>query len=154
MSNIFDSDCEAIVNTVNCVGVMGKGLALQFKQRYPQMYASYRAACTKDQVSIGEMRVWYEPNGKVIINFPTKIHWRNPSQLWFITEGLHDLKRVIRTLGLTSVAIPPLGCGNGGLDWTEVKSLIHAILGNLGIRVDIYPPNNGAMYTLETEKRP
>lgn len=141
--SILDSDCEALVNTVNCEGVMGAGLALQFKNKYPEMFESYRKACANGKVSVGKMDVWR--GEKIIINFPTKIEWRCPSQLWYITDGLHHLKYVIKLMKIQSIAIPALGCGLGGLSWSVVEPLIMQILGDLTVgdnkvRIDVYPP--------------
>jgi O-acetyl-ADP-ribose deacetylase (regulator of RNase III) len=122
--DLLSDAAEAIVNTVNTEGVMGKGIALQFKQRYPQNYETYRAACKRRQVHLGSMFVvatgaLHGP--RHIINFPTKGHWREQSRLEHIQAGLRDLVRVINELGINSIALPPLGCGNGGLEWTIVR---------------------------------
>ena len=124
--NILESDAEALVNPVNCVGVMGKGLALQFKDKFPENFAHYRDACNSDGVSVGKMFVWrdHNPPNKYVINFPTKRHWRDNSQYIFISMGLVDLVRVVRDLDIKSIVIPQLGCGLGGLDWQIVKPLI------------------------------
>lgn len=125
--NIFDEkDADALVNPVNCIGVMGAGLALQFRKRYPEMFQSYREACEASNVHIGRMWV-YKANGhfpRYIINFPTKQHWRNPSKLEYIQTGLHDLIRILKDLKIGKVAIPPLGCGLGGLPWGVVRKMI------------------------------
>ncbi len=121
------ADVDALVNTVNTVGVMGKGIALQFRRAYPQMFAAYAEACKAGEVRLGQMHVWETgtlDGPRFIINFPTKGHWRAGSRLTDIEAGLVDLVRVIREYGITSIAIPPLGCGNGGLEWTEVEPLI------------------------------
>lgn len=120
---------DAIVNTVNCVGVMGKGIALQFKNKWPGNFVQYRAACKAGEVRPGRMNVYdagayAQPH--FIINFPTKDHWRGNSKLSFIQEGLQDLIAQVRVLDIRSIAIPPLGCGNGGLNWAKVKPLIEA----------------------------
>lgn len=152
--NIFESDCDAIVNTVNCVGVMGGGLAKQFRLRYPEMNLAYQHACARGEVITGKMWEWYNyPLRKWIINFPTKDDWRNPSKIEYVNDGLQDLRRVIDDLNLPSIAIPALGCGLGGLKWVDVEALIAkwlapgAILIKGGVRVDIYPPT-GRKYTL------
>jgi O-acetyl-ADP-ribose deacetylase (regulator of RNase III) len=126
--NLLHDDADALVNTVNCVGVMGKGLALAFKQSYPAMFEAYRADCRRGLVATGRMYVWANPNGsnpRLIINFPTKQHWRDRSQLEWIASGLEDLVDVIGTRRITSIAVPPLGCGLGGLHWPAVRELIH-----------------------------
>jgi len=148
-ANIFDSDCDAIINTVNCVGVMGGGLAAQFRERYPAMNADYQQACANGNVKVGQMYNWYDAHDRRwLINFPTKDDWRNPSEYQYVTEGLKDLHAVIQDLGLKSIAIPPLGCGLGGLEWDQVEPMIRAALGDLtDVRIDIYPPD-GEVYTL------
>lgn len=120
--DLLKADVEALVNTVNCVGVMGKGIALQFKRRYPEMFSEYEKACKRNEVRIGSMFVVEtgELTGpKYVINFPTKRHWRSPSDLSYVDEGLKDLVQVIRELKITAIAVPPLGAGNGGLAWPE-----------------------------------
>lgn len=125
--NIFDAQVEAIVNPVNCVGVMGKGLALQFKKRYPDNFEAYKRACKAEQVRPGEMFIFMrEERPTHIINFPTKRHWRAKSRLEDVESGLFALVKEVRGLGLRSIAIPPLGCGLGGLDWDVVGPMIEA----------------------------
>ena len=142
--NIFESKAEALVNAVNTVGVMGKGIALMFKERYPDNYKAYAAACKAKKVELGQMFVTEsrELGGpRWIINFPTKANWRFPSQLSWIESGLADLKRVIAEKGIRSVAIPPLGAGNGKLDWQEVRPHIEAALKDLdGVDVLVFEP--------------
>lgn len=121
--NILKSKSTAIVNPVNTVGVMGKGLALQFKQAYPLMYESYKAACYANTLTVGHMH-YYKDKNKIIINFPTKINWRDPSDIEYIQKGLISLIKAINKLNIKSIAIPPLGCGNGKLNWQEVHALI------------------------------
>ena len=125
--DLLEHDVDAIVNTVNCVGVMGKGIALQFKNKWPENFKAYAAACKANEVRLGRMFI-YDSGGLVkpnyIINFPTKQHWRGNSELKSIRDGLADLVAKIKQLGIRSIAIPPLGCGNGGLDWAEVRPLI------------------------------
>lgn len=135
---------DAIVNTVNCAGVMGKGVALQFKQRWPQNFKTYAAACERNEVKPGKMFIhdlgeWEKP--RFIINFPTKTDWRKDSKIEYIEEGLHDLVLQVNRLGIKSLALPPLGCGNGGLDWDTVKSLIvDAFKDHPEIQVDLFEP--------------
>jgi len=122
--NLLDVDVEAFVNTVNTVGVMGKGVALMFKEKFPENFAAYEKACRAGEVRIGKMFVTKTHelgNPRYIINFPTKRHWRHPSRLEYVREGLQDLVRVVRKLGIQSIALPPLGCGNGGLKWADVR---------------------------------
>jgi O-acetyl-ADP-ribose deacetylase (regulator of RNase III) len=142
--NLLEAPVEALVNTVNTVGVMGKGIALQFKRAFPQNFKAYAAAVKADQVSIGKMFVY--DNGvlsqpRFIINFPTKQHWRNASQLAYIDAGLEDLVQAIHAYGIHSIAVPALGCSNGGLTWNEVQPRIEAALGGLtGVEVHLYAP--------------
>jgi len=125
--NILESQAEAVINTVNTKGVMGKGIALQFKKSYPDMFTNYEHACKSGEVIIGKMHIWQNSTmfgPKYIINFPTKNDWKYPSKLEYIKLGLVDLAKMIKEYGIKSVAIPPLGCGNGGLDWNVVKPLV------------------------------
>jgi O-acetyl-ADP-ribose deacetylase (regulator of RNase III) len=142
--NLLDARVEALVNTVNTVGVMGKGIALMFKERFPENFQAYAAACAAGKVRVGEMFVTagVELDGpRWIINFPTKQHWRHPSKLEWVQNGLVALKAVIREKQIQSIAIPPLGCGNGGLDWAVVRPLIEATLNDLsGVEVLIFEP--------------
>lgn len=142
--NLLDADVEAVVNTVNTVGVMGKGIALMFKERFPENYKAYAAACKQKQIELGRMFVTesLELNGpRWIINFPTKAHWRFPSKLEWIRSGVQDLRRVIVEKGIKSIAIPPLGSGNGGLDWGDVRPLIEEAMGDLAdVDVVVYEP--------------
>ena len=126
--NLLKAPAEALVNTVNTVGVMGKGIALQFRQAFPEMYRAYEKACKDGDLQLGQVQV-FDLGGLVggprwIINFPTKGHWRTASRLPDVESGLVDLVAKIRKLGIHSIAIPPLGCGNGGLDWNEVRPQI------------------------------
>jgi O-acetyl-ADP-ribose deacetylase (regulator of RNase III) len=142
--NLLEADVEAVVNTVNTVGVMGKGIALMFKERFPENYEAYAAACKAGKVRIGEMFVTpgVELEGpRWIINFPTKKHWRQPTKLDWVRDGLAALKDVIREKEIKSVAIPPLGCGNGGLDWAGVRPMIESALRDLdGVELIVYEP--------------
>ncbi len=138
------NDVDAIVNTVNCVGVMGKGIALQFRNRWPENFRAYAAACAACEVRPGRMLV-FDTGGLIkpnfIVNFPTKDHWRGKSRIEFIRDGLVDLVAQVRRLGVRSIAMPPLGCGNGGLDWSDVRPLIEAAFGELpDVDVRLFPP--------------
>jgi O-acetyl-ADP-ribose deacetylase (regulator of RNase III) len=138
--DLLASDAEALVNAVNCAGVMGKGIALGFKRRFPANFAAYREACASGAVRVGRMFVHVD-GGRVIVNFPTKKHWRSRSRLEDVAAGLDDLVRVVRERELTSVAVPALGVGNGGLDWADVSPLVHDKLGGLsGVAVALYRP--------------
>lgn len=146
--NLLDAQVQALVNAVNTVGVMGKGIALMFKTAFPANIRAYENACKRGDVVVGRMFVTEISSRKIcrwIINFPTKKHWRNPSELEWITDGLEDLKRIIRAYNLRSIALPALGTGNGGLDWSEVRVEIERVLGDLE-RVDIlvYEPVGNA----------
>lgn len=143
--NLFESNAEALVNTVNTVGVMGKGVALQFKERFPANYMRYASACKKEEVKIGKMFITPTDsmmNPKWIINFPTKKHWMHKSSYGFIEAGLDDLVIQIEKLNIQSIAIPPLGAGQGGLNWEKVKELIQEKLGHLNIEISVFEPVN------------
>ena len=125
--DILKADAEALVNTVNCVGVMGRGIALQFRKAFPENFNVYKKACKNGEVKPGKMFVYdlnRISNPHFIINFPTKRHWRNKSRLEDIELGLQDLIKFIQQQKIHSIAIPPLGCGLGGLNWSDVRSLI------------------------------
>jgi O-acetyl-ADP-ribose deacetylase (regulator of RNase III)/uncharacterized protein YwgA len=144
--NILKDSSDAIVNTVNCVGVMGKGLALQFKKAFPDNFRLYKSACDRKEIKIGEVFITESGdmlNKKIIVNFPTKNHWRGKSKYEYIESGLDDLVTKIKEYGIKSIAIPPLGAGLGGLDWGEVKSMIIDKLSPLiDVEVCIYEPNS------------
>jgi O-acetyl-ADP-ribose deacetylase (regulator of RNase III) len=144
--NLLTAGAEALVNSVNTVGIMGKGIALMFKETFPENFKLYEAACKRGDVKVGHMFVT-ERNllggPKWIINFPTKEHWRNPSELIWIEEGLADLIRVIQDKNIRSIALPPLGSGNGGLDWREVRSKIETAFANAtNVEVLVYEPTS------------
>lgn len=144
--DLLSSKAQALVNTVNTVGVMGKGIALHFKEMFPYNFTVYAEACKRGELEPGKMLVVKDSNlalgERLVINFPTKVHWRQPSKYEYIEDGLQDLVRVIREYGITSIAIPPLGCGNGGLDWAVVKEMINKVLSPLdGIEITVYEPS-------------
>ncbi|NLH98865.1 MAG: macro domain-containing protein [Chthonomonadales bacterium] len=151
--NLLDEPAEALVNTVNEVGVMGKGIALMFKEAFPANTAAYEAACKAREVQVGRVLVTQNPalvGPRFIVNFPTKKHWRQPSRIEWIRDGLADLVRIVRELGIRSIAIPPLGCGNGGLDWGEVRPLIEeAFAGLPEVSVVVYEPTRVYQNTLK-----
>lgn len=155
-ANLLESDAAAIVNTVNTVGIMGKGIALQFKNQYPNNYKLYAMACKAKEVVVGKMFVTEETSllggKKIIINFPTKTDWRKPSEYSYIETGLQDLVKVIEDKNIKSIAIPPLGAGNGGLDWNKVKELIEKYLTHLDCEVQIYQPNAIIQEALKKER--
>ena len=144
--DMLSAETEALVNTVNTVGVMGKGIALQFKDQYPNNFAAYHAACKAKQVEVGKMFVFEEQpmigDKKIIINFPTKKDWKHKSKIEYVESGLKDLAKVIEERRIKSIAMPPLGCGNGGLDWGGVKVLIEKYLSGLtDVDIIVYEPN-------------
>lgn len=129
--NLLEAPVDALVNTVNTVGVMGKGIALMFKEAFPENFHAYEEACKRKEIKIGQMFVTVNPRlqgPRWLINFPTKKHWRQPSKLDWIKEGLKDLRRVIEEKNIQSIALPPLGCGHGGLDWGDVRPEIESAL--------------------------
>lgn len=142
--NLLRADTEALVNTVNTVGVMGKGIALQFRRAYPDMFKEYARAAKAGEIQLGKMHVWETESltgPRFVINFPTKRHWRSPSRLQDIESGLRDLVQVIRDRQIRSVAVPPLGCGHGGLRWLDVEPLIRKAFDALpDVDVQLYPP--------------
>ena len=135
--DIFTSPAQTIVNTVNTVGVMGKGIALEFKKRYPSMFESYKSACEKNRLKTGSLMLFYEADHWVL-NFPTKEHWRSPSRLEYIEQGLIKFTNIYVEYGITSIAFPKLGCGNGDLSWDDVKPLMEKYLKDLPIDIYIY----------------
>ncbi|MBS1556510.1 MAG: macro domain-containing protein [Bacteroidetes bacterium] len=153
-TNLLKSDAEALVNTVNTVGIMGKGVALQFKEHFPLNFKLYQKACEAGALKLG--KVFVTETGQLtgpryIVNFPTKADWRSFSKLNTIADGLDDLVRVIREKNIQSIAVPPLGCGNGGLDWQEVKPLIVSKLSPLSnsVKIEVYEPGHHS-YTKTT----
>lgn len=137
--DLFQSPAQVLVNTVNTVGVMGKGVALQFKQMFPEMFAQYRELCEQKQFDIGKLWLYRSPN-KWVMNFPTKRHWRQPSKIEYISAGLQKFVDTYDEMGIHSIAFPPLGCGNGQLDFkSQVQPLMHEYLARLPIDVFIYP---------------
>ena len=142
--NLLDAPTEAVVNTVNTVGVMGKGIALMFKEAFPANFRAYEEACKRKEIQVGHMFVTENltfEGPRWLINFPSKKHWRQPSKLEWIVEGLKDLRRVVEEKGIRSIALPPLGCGNGGLDWSDVRPEIERALGPLdNVDVLVFEP--------------
>jgi O-acetyl-ADP-ribose deacetylase (regulator of RNase III) len=153
--DILTAEAEALVNTVNCVGIMGRGIALQFKNAFPANFKAYEAACTREEVQPGRMFVFETgtfTNPKYVINFPTKRHWRGKSRIEDIESGLTALVSEIRVRGIRSIAIPPLGSGLGGLNWTDVRPRIVAALGGLNdLQVIVFEPNNTPVETKSRE---
>jgi O-acetyl-ADP-ribose deacetylase (regulator of RNase III) len=140
IGDLFESRAQTLVNTVNCVGVMGKGVAAQFKKRFPSTFDDYKRRADRKAVRLGEPYLFIDPSGARIINFPTKGHWRSPSRLSDIEQGLDYLVAHIAEWKVSSIAMPPLGCGNGGLQWSEVGPLIYRKLSALPIEVEVYAP--------------
>lgn len=142
--NLLEAEAEALVNTVNCVGVMGKGIALQFRQAFPECFGEYKRACDAKEVRPGHMHVYSTGSfigPKYIINFPTKRHWKGKSKVEDVAVGLDALRETIVKYGIQSIAVPPLGCGNGGLAWNVVRKMIEAKLQGLeDVAIDIYEP--------------
>lgn len=154
--DMMQSGAEALVNTVNTVGVMGKGLALQFKETFPSNNKAYIEACKNKTLSIGKLlSVWDEHiqlGRKLIINFPTKEHWRYPSKYEYIEKGLIALRELLQKENIKSIAIPPLGSGNGGLDWNKVKPMIEQALKGLDTEIMIYEPNAAIKAILQKQE--
>jgi O-acetyl-ADP-ribose deacetylase (regulator of RNase III) len=154
--NILESNAQALINTVNTVGVMGKGIALQFKKAYPGNFRAYQNACKQKKIAIGKLFITKDSNinsgEKIIINFPTKSDWRKPSEYSFIEKGLDNLVQTIEEQSIKSVALPPLGAGNGGLEWEEVKKIIKQKLSNLDIEIFVYEPTREIKEYLKSER--
>jgi O-acetyl-ADP-ribose deacetylase (regulator of RNase III) len=145
--NLFEADVEALVNTVNAVGIMGKGIALQFSRQFPEIMPLYEAACKDGSLTIGKVQIIRLSlltglsGPRYIINLPTKKHWKGNSQLEFIESGLKSLREEIERMGIRSIAVPPLGCGLGGLNWSDVRKKIIQSLGDLkDVRVVVFEP--------------
>ena len=137
--DIFSSKCQTLVNAVNCVGVMGKGIALEYKLRYPKMYLEYREHCKNNLIKIGSLWLYTkQENSPWVLNFPTKFHWRNPSKIEWIELGLRKFVDTYEKKGITSIAFPLLGTHNGGLDKQTVLSLMYEYLGKCNIEIEIY----------------
>lgn len=157
--NLLEADADALVNTVNTEGVMGKGIALQFKRAFPDNYRAYRAACKAGDVQLGRMFISEIDadaldGPRLIINFPTKAHWKSRSRLADIETGLQDLRLALADRQVQAVAIPPLGCGLGGLDWADVRPRIEAALGDLDARVLVFEPAGAPPAADIMERRP
>ncbi|PVD51079.1 Appr-1-p processing protein [Terrimonas sp.] len=155
--NLLDSKAEALVNTVNTVGVMGKGVALQFRQQFPENTRLYTKAVKEGSIAIGTLLVTKDVSlhggEKIIINFPTKTDWRKPSEYSYIEEGLQDMVQIIGKKNIKSIALPPLGAGNGGLNWVEVKKLIDKYLTPLtGVDIYVYEPTRAIEEALKKER--
>lgn len=154
--NLLSAEADALVNTVNTVGVMGKGIALQFKESYSENYKLYHRACKAKEVVTGKMFVTATnklSGSQYIINFPTKTDWRKPSEYSYIEEGLKDLVKVVSELKLNSIAIPPLGCGNGGLNWDRVKSMMESALAQIpNVEILVFQPDDNVKQLLQQQE--
>lgn len=139
--NLFETDADIRINTVNCVGVMGKGVALSFKERYPMMFDDYKEACDRGEVQPGRLHTWTAPEGVTVVNFPTKRHWRQKSRYEDIEAGLRVLHDFLRERGRVRVTLPALGCGHGGLDWARVSQLIEDRLADLEAEIFVFGPS-------------
>jgi O-acetyl-ADP-ribose deacetylase (regulator of RNase III)/uncharacterized protein YwgA len=151
IGDMFASDMQTIVNTVNCVGIMGKGIAQIFKKEYPAMFEDYADRCARGEVRLCEPYHYKDLTGVSIVNFPTKGHWRAATRLDDVEAGLDYFVKHFRAWRITSVAFPPLGCGNGGLEWASVGPLMYAKLKGLGIPVEIYAPFGTPGHQLKEE---
>lgn len=138
--SIFEANADVIVNPVNTEGVMGKGLALEFKKRFPDNYKAYAAHCHEGRLAGGSIFATWYSNGPWVVNFATKESWRAPSRLEWIYQGLIALKKFITDRHANVVAIPALGCGLGGLDWQSVQTAIEQVLGDVNATILVYPP--------------
>ena len=154
--NIFESGADALVNTVNTDGIMGKGIALQFKNAFPFNYNQYVSACKNKEIAPGKLLVVKDTNllgGDVwIVNFPTKTSWRKPSEYKYIEEGLDDLKRRLTEMGIKTIALPPLGSGNGGLEWSKVKKIILEKLSDVEQEIIVFEPNSQIEEQMKKER--
>lgn len=151
IGDLFASKAQTLVNTVNCVGVMGKGVALEFKKRFPSLFEDYAARCSRNEVRLGVPYIFVDVDGRRVLNFPTKGHWRSPSKLVDIETGLDYFSKHYAEWEITSIAFPPLGCGNGGLEWSEVGPLIYRKLHRLPIDVEVYAPYGTPKHELTDE---
>ncbi len=151
--NILESEAEALVNTVNCEGFMGKGLAYQFKKAFPKTNKSYMQICNRGELFPGKMH-YFKEEDKFIINFPTKDRWRKKSEIIYIEKGMKSLVELIKKNNLKSIAIPPLGSGNGGLNWKEVKNIIWNYLYPISNKIEIYIYEPSLNYQVQNQKAP
>jgi O-acetyl-ADP-ribose deacetylase (regulator of RNase III) len=137
--DILEAKTQVVVNTVNCKGVMGKGLALQFKKKFPLMYEEYKQQCKEGKITIGSLHLYKQTPRYWILNFPTKNHWRHKSKLEYIEKGLLEFKENYAEWGISSIAFPRLGCQLGGLDWSQVKPIMEKYLADLpGLKVEVF----------------
>lgn len=151
-SSVFESPAQTLVNTVNTVGVMGKGIAKEFKARYPKMYAEYRQLCDTRSLQVGQLHLW-RSDTRWVLNFPTKTTWKLPSKIDYIHLGLFKFVESYKALGITSASFPPLGCGNGNLQWIDVKPVMEHYLSKVDIPIYIHDVQVAADFVAE-HKRP
>lgn len=151
VGDLFDSSLQTLTNPVNCVGVMGKGLAFAYRQRFPEMYEDYIVRCREHSVHIGQPYLFRPANLAWILNFPTKDHWREKSQIAHIVEGLAYLKLHYREWGIISLAIPALGCGEGKLSWSLVGPLLYQALLDFHVPIELYAPQGTAVAMLSKQ---
>jgi uncharacterized protein YwgA/O-acetyl-ADP-ribose deacetylase (regulator of RNase III) len=151
LGNMFESKAQTLVNTINCVGVMGKGIALEFKNRFPAMYNDYVKRCAEEQVKLGQPYLFRQATEPWILNFPTKDHWRSVSRLDDIVRGLEFLERRYQEWGITSLAVPPLGTGQGQLEWRVVGPTLYRHLSRLAIPVELFAPYDTPHQELQPE---
>lgn len=152
--NFFDYNADIRINTVNCVGVMGAGVALLFKNKYPDMFKKYQKACQNKEVQPGKPHVWHDNemfSKTTIINFPTKVHWKDPSEYDYIEKGLKWLKVYLSDKGNSTLTLPALGCGHGGLDWERVKGMINNYLGESSTNILVFEPSSSTNTTFSIE---
>ena len=156
IGNLLESEAQALVNTVNTVGVMGKGIALQFKKTFPNNFKLYVKACKEQTFTVGQLLVNQEDSNlygkKIIINFPTKTDWRKPSEYHYIENGLKELVKIIKEKDIKSMAIPALGAGNGGLIWKNVQDLIEKYLTEIACEIYVYSPDYKVQEIIKKEK--
>jgi O-acetyl-ADP-ribose deacetylase (regulator of RNase III) len=147
-TSLFDSPAQTLVNTVNTVGVMGKGVAKTFRERYPAMFAEYRKLCDRGDLTVGNLHLW-KGGDRWVLNFPTKTTWRMPSKLDYIEKGLQTFVKNYERMGIVSASFPPLGCGNGNLDWRDVRPLIERYLSKISIPIYVHSLHVGDEFVPE-----
>ncbi|MBZ9818936.1 macro domain-containing protein [Mesorhizobium sp. CA4] len=151
-SSVFESPAQTLVNTVNTVGVMGKGIAKEFKSRYPRMFREYRGLCEAHAFQVGNLHLW-RSDTRWVLNFPTKTTWKLPSKMEYIERGLRKFVATYKDLGITSVSFPPLGCGNGNLNWDDVRPLMESHLAQVSIPVYIHDVQVPADFVAEHKQQ-
>lgn len=144
-ASIFDSPAQTLVNTVNTVGIMGKGIAKTFREQYPEMFKEYRRLCDRGELAIGKLHLW-KGDGRWVLNFPTKTTWRLPSEIDYVERGLKTFVANYERMGIISASFPPLGCGNGNLNWTEVRPLMERHLSKINIPIYVHSLHVGSEF--------